>query len=128
MATTVAAKKAKGRHLQNLVRDLILENFKDLEKDDVSGRSMGCAGTDILLSPKAKIRFPYSVECKNCETTSIWSWWEQTSKNILTGTNPLLIFKRNRSVPLVVITLEHFIHLTKENHELKETLKTTTVI
>lgn len=57
--------KAKGRKLQQQVRDLILETFSDLEPDDVRSTSMGAGGEDVLLSPLARRKFPFSVECKN---------------------------------------------------------------
>ena len=44
--------KNKGKRLQNDVRDLILETFKQLEADDVRSTTMGDSGEDILLSPK----------------------------------------------------------------------------
>ena len=34
---------------------------------------MGCVGEDGLMSEYARNRFPYSVECKNCERLDIWS-------------------------------------------------------
>lgn len=119
----ISSCKNKGRALQKTVRDLILESFPTLEPADVLSTSMGVAGTDLQLSPLAKKTFGYSVECKNQQTTSIWVWWEQTTKNVLSNTNPLLVFKRNNSKPLVVVTLLHFMELVKENYELKEKLR-----
>jgi len=63
--------KSKGRRLQQAVRDLILENFKDLEEDDVRSTSMGAGGEDVLLSPKARKYFPFSIECKNQEKINV---------------------------------------------------------
>ena len=63
--------KAKGRALQNLVRDRILEVFPQLEKDDVQCAIMGQSGIDIKLSPAARKLFPYSIECKNQQKISI---------------------------------------------------------
>ena len=57
--------KNKGKRLQNEVRDLILETFKQLEPDDVRSTTMGDSGEDVLLSPAARKLFPFSVECKN---------------------------------------------------------------
>jgi len=59
--------KAKGRRLQQKVRDLILETFSELEEDDVRSTSMGAGGEDVQLSPLARRKFPFSVECKNVE-------------------------------------------------------------
>ena len=74
--------KNKGKRLQNDVRDLILETFKQLEPDDVRSTTMGDSGEDILLSPAARKLFPFSVECKNQEKLNIWSSLEQAEDGI----------------------------------------------
>ena len=103
--------KAKGRRLQNKIRDLLLEHFSDkLEPDDVRVAIMGETGEDIKLSPAARKLIPYSFECKNQEKLSIWSSLEQAAEN--SGDYPpVLIFKRNRSKTYVTIELEEFIKL-----------------
>ena len=103
--------KAKGRRLQNKIRDLLLEHFSDkLEPDDVKVAIMGESGEDIKLSPAARKLIPYSVECKNQEKLSIWSSLEQAEEN--SGDYPpVLIFKRNRSKTYVTIELEEFMKL-----------------
>ena len=103
--------KAKGRRLQNKIRDLLLEHFSDkLEPDDVKVAIMGESGEDIKLSPAARKLIPYSFECKNQEKLSIWSLLEQAAEN--SGDYPpVLIFKRNRSKTYVTIELEEFIKL-----------------
>ena len=104
--------KNKGKRLQNNVRDLILEKFQQLEEDDVRSITMGDSGEDILLSPAARKLFPFSVECKNQEKLNIWSSLEQAEKN--SGkSNPVLIFKRNRSKTYAVLEIEDFIKLIK---------------
>ena len=108
--------KNKGKRLQNDVRDLILETFKELEPDDVRSTTMGDSGEDILLSPAARKLFPFSVECKNQEKLNIWSSLEQAETNA--GKHmPLLIFKRNRSKTYAVINIEKFIELINENNK-----------
>ena len=103
--------KAKGRRLQNKIRDLLLEHFSDkLEPDDVKVAIMGESGEDIKLSPAARRLIPYSFECKNQEKLSIWSSLEQAAEN--SGDYPpVLIFKRNRSKTYVTIELEEFMKL-----------------
>ena len=105
--------KNKGKHLQNKVRDLILEKFNSkLEPDDVKVAIMGESGEDIKLSPAARKLIPYSFECKNQEKLSIWSSLEQAAEN--SGDYPpVLIFKRNRSKTYVVVELEEFLKLIK---------------
>ena len=103
--------KAKGRRLQNKVRDVLLEHFsEELEPDDIRTAIMGETGEDIKLSPAARKLNPYSFECKNQEKLSIWSSLEQAAEN--SGDYPpVLIFKRNRSKTYVTIELEEFIKL-----------------
>ena len=103
--------KAKGRRLQNKVRDVLLEHFSDkLEPDDIRTAIMGETGEDIKLSPAARRLIPYSFECKNQEKLNIWSSLEQADEN--SGDYPpVLIFKRNRSKTYVTIELEEFMKL-----------------
>ena len=102
--------KAKGRRLQNKIRDLLLEEFNELEPDDIRVAIMGETGEDIKLSPAARKQIPYSFECKNQEKLNIWSSLEQAEEN--SGDYPpVLIFKRNRSKTYVTIELEEFMKL-----------------
>jgi hypothetical protein len=104
--------KAKGRNLQKWFRDLILENFTQLEPDDVRSTGMGQSGEDLQLSPAARRLFPYSVEAKNCERLNVWGAYEQAAAN--SGKHePLLVMKKNRKKPLVVLDAEAFMELVK---------------
>ena len=57
--TTVRSRKAKGRRLQNWVRDTLLSVFTSLDNNDVSCAIMGETGEDIKLSNPAKKLIPY---------------------------------------------------------------------
>ena len=106
--------KAKGRRLQNKIRDLLLEEFKELEPDDIRTAIMGETGEDIKLSPAARRKIPYSFECKNQEKLNIWDSLNQAEEN--SGDyDPVLIFKRNRSKTYAVVNIEKFIELINEN-------------
>tara|TARA_B100001063_G_C16642612_1_gene491623 strand:+ start:75 stop:413 length:339 start_codon:yes stop_codon:yes gene_type:complete len=105
--------KAKGRNLQKWVRDLLLEHFPQLEPDDVRSTSMGAGGEDIQLSPAARRLFGFSVECKSVEKLNVWAAYEQASAN--SGDHePLLVMKKNRKKPLVVLDAETFIQIIKK--------------
>ena len=99
--------KAKGRKLQQWVRDAIVSAC-NLQADDVQSRSMGAGGEDIMLSPTARVAFPFSIECKNQERISIWKSYEQAKSNAEVH-EPLLIIKRNNHEPLAVINARYFI-------------------
>ena len=104
--------KNKGKRLQNTVRDVLLETFNTLEPDDIKSAIMGDSGEDIQLSPAARKLIPYSIECKNQEKLNIWGALEQAEKNS-GDSNPVLIFKRNRSKTYAVLEIEDFIKLIK---------------
>ena len=102
--------KAKGRRLQNKIRDLLLEEFKELEPDDIRTAIMGETGEDIKLSPAARKQIPYSFECKNQEKLNILESLKQAEEN--SGDYPpILVFKRNRSKTYVTLELEEFLKL-----------------
>ena len=104
--------KAKGRRLQQDVRDAILETFPSLESDDVRSTRMGAGGEDVQLSPAARKLFPYSVECKSLAKIAVFNYYEQATGH---GKHePLVVIKQNRSKPLAVVELEHFMELVKK--------------
>ena len=116
---TARASKAKGRRLQNYVRDKLREVFiKDwkklptLEEDDIKSQTMGMTGEDIVMSPAAKRLIPYSFECKNVEKLNIWSSLEQAESNC-EGRTPVLVFKRNRSKVYVAIEFDSWLDTIK---------------
>jgi hypothetical protein len=105
--------KAKGRRLQQAVRDSILSSFKKLEPDDVRSTSMGAGGEDVLLSPAARKLFPYSVECKNLAKIAVYNYYEQCQTNC-GQYEPLVVIKQNRAKPLAVVDFEHFMELVRK--------------
>ena len=104
--------KAKGRRLQNEIREILLEHFGDrLEGDDIKTAVMGESGEDLKLSPAARRLFPYSVEAKNQEKLNIWSALDQATDNCPNGSRPFVVFKRNHSDTFVALTLNDFLKL-----------------
>lgn len=133
--------KAKGRTLQNWVRDQIVKLFPELV-NDIRSTPMGVTGTDIQLSPLAQGKIPLAIECKAQESVSIWAAYEQacegaklenkkiSSRNAyvadhcksdefeLGKVEPVLILKRNRKAPLAVVDAEYFLQLMQDKYEL----------
>ena len=107
--------KAKGRKLQNLLRDLLRVAFPSLEEDDVKSQTMGMSGEDIVLSPAARKLIPYSFECKNVERLQFWSSVEQCEANCKENISPAVVVKKNRKDPMVAIPLNVFLGLVREN-------------
>ena len=112
--SSTRSNKAKGRRLQNQVRDSLLEYFKDLEPDDIRSTTMGMSGEDIQLSTAARKVLPFSFECKNQEKLSIWSALNQAEANCPEGDIPTLVFKRNHSETYVTLKFDDFLKLLKE--------------
>lgn len=107
--------KAKGRNLQQYVKDMIIASFP-VNEFDVRSTPMGVSGEDIWLSEAARKHFPFSVECKNQERLNVWASWEQASSNAKHG-SPLLVIKRNRLKPLAIVSLDVFFELLRNNKE-----------
>lgn len=111
MAISTSAAKAKGRKLQQTVRDAVLARYPDLTEDDVRSCPMGSNGEDIQLSTAAKATFPYSVECKARKAALPLAYdalAQAASQNSLT---PIAVIKADRKKPLVVMTLDDFMKL-----------------
>lgn len=107
--------KAKGRKLQQWFAKLMVDTL-DLHEEDIESRPMGSQGEDIIMGRESREKFPYSIECKNQEAVNVWKAYEQAESNC--GKHePLVVIKRNRSKPLVVIDAEHFVALHKKKSE-----------
>ena len=105
--------KAKGRKLQNLLRDELRVAFPSIEEDDVKSQTMGMPGEDIVLSPAARKLIPYSFECKNVERLQFWSAVEQCEANCKEGIDPVVVIKKNRKQPYIAVSFEVFLELIK---------------
>ena len=104
--------KQKGRKLQQWMRDLLIKKL-DIHPEDLESRSMGSQGEDLIMARAAREKFPLSIECKNQESVNVWKSYEQASEN--SGEyEPVLVIKRNKSKPLVVIDAEYFVSMFKE--------------
>jgi hypothetical protein len=108
-----ASGKAKGRRLQQLVRDLLLKLHPSLEEDDIKSTAMGQGGEDVQLSPAARKLIPYTIECKARKSVSVYPWYEQAMANNPKNHIPVLVIKQDRKKPLVVVDAEWFFERTK---------------
>lgn len=107
--------KAAGRRLQQYVRDLIYEMFPDLEKGDVESQIIGVGGVDIVLSPKARKGFPFSVECKNAKNQKpsfFYAALAQAEKNCYENTTPCVVYHEpgtNMDTSVIMFKTKEFI-------------------
>jgi hypothetical protein len=105
--------KAKGRKLQQWFAKVLVEKL-GVDEEDIESRPMGSQGEDIIMGKQTRQVFPYSVECKNQEAVNVWKAYEQASENCK-GYEPLVVIKRNRSKPLVLVDAEYFVEIHNDN-------------
>lgn len=111
---TPQSAKAKGRRLQQIVRDALLKKFPSLGRDDVRSTAMGQQGEDVQLSTAARVLFPYQLECKNKAKSQVHTWFDQAAEH--GDHEPLLVVKRDNDRVLAVITFDHFLELIKNEN------------
>ena len=107
--------KAKGRKLQQWVRDQIIEQL-EVHPEDIESRSMGAGGEDLIMARAARQKFPFSVECKNVEKLNVWEAYEQAKSNSKDH-EPIVVMKKNQKKPLVVVDADFFISLFKKDYK-----------
>lgn len=108
---TPQSAKAKGRRLQQQVRDLLLGLYPELKPDDIRSTAMGQGGEDVQLSPAAREKIPFQIECKNKREVAVINWLEQASTH---GSHiPIVVAKQDYSEPVVVIDAATFFKLMK---------------
>ena len=116
VATTPASRKAKGRRLQQAVRQDLVE-YLGIDPGDILSTGMGQSGCDLYLSPAARTIFPFGVECKAQERIALPAWWQQCTRNAAAeGVAPLLVLKQSRREPLTVLRWEDLLSLLRHDH------------
>jgi len=111
--------KGKGRRLQKWVCKKISEltGFEWGSSGDdkpIESRPMGQSGTDVRMESQVRIAFPFSVECKWQETWNVPAWIEQAKENQVEGTDWLLICRRSRKPPIIVMDAMKFFEILKK--------------
>jgi len=116
VASTPASRKAKGRRLQQAVRQDLVDRL-GIDPGDILSTAMGQSGCDLYLSPAARDRFPYGVECKHQEAIALPTWWRQCTANAeKEGLTPLLLVKQSRKEPLAVLRWSDLLALLQQDH------------
>lgn len=110
--------KAKGRRAAQELKDTLLEWAPDISGEDIIITSSGETGEDLKLSPKAREVYPYVFECKNVEKLNVHEAYAQAvehwqKRGAKKEEFPILAFKRNHAEIKVVLSLEHFLKLTR---------------
>ena len=120
MAKNPRSSKAKGRRLQNFVRDMLKEIYTELHPDDIKSQTMGMTGEDIILTPAARKLCSFSFECKNVERLQMWQAIDQCESNRPDGTDPAIVFKKNGKQPYVAIPLTVFCDMLQLQYDTGE--------
>jgi len=116
VASTPASRKAKGRRLQQAVRQDLIDRL-GIDPGDTLSTAMGQSGCDLYLSPAARAQFPFGVECKAQERIALPAWWQQCTRNAdKVGLTPLLLIKRSREEPLAVLRWTDLLALLRHDH------------
>lgn len=102
-ASTPRSRKQKGRAFQQRIRQDLIDSL-GINPGDILSTAMGQAGCDLYLSPAARARFPFGVECKAQESVALWQAWKQCVCNATEEElAPLLLIKRSREEPIAVL-------------------------
>lgn len=109
MAIKTSSAKAKGRKLQQWVRDQILKLIPTLEPDDVKSTGMGQSGEDVQLSPAARKEMPLTFECKARKSIAVYGFYDQAKENAPKNVEPVVIIKADRKKPLAIVDAEFFL-------------------
>ena len=127
MARSAKSSKAKGRRLQNYVRDILRDVYHQLHEDDIKSQTMGMTGEDIVRSPAAKEVCTFSFECKNVERLQISRAIEQCEANKPDCSAPAIVFKKNGKQPYVALPFTVFCDMLQHENEerLSEQTQTT---
>ena len=114
VAKSTATRKQKGREHQQQIATQI-RTALDLPEEDVVSRPMGSQGLDVMLSARARERFPFGIECKRQEKLAIPEWWRQCEENARTeGLTPLLVFRRSHEDALAVLRWTDLLALVRD--------------
>ena len=117
MARSARASKAKGRRLQNYVRDILRDVYPQLHEDDIKSQTMGMTGEVFVTSPAAKEVCAFSFECKNVERLQIWRAIEQCEANKPDCSAPAIVFKKNGKQPYVALPFTVFCDMLQYENE-----------
>jgi len=110
----VSSAKAKGRRLQQKVCTDISALIKipyDSRVDGlIASRGMGQPGIDVMLLGEARTKFPFSIECKACESLDLLGAITQAKNNLAPGTDWMVVTDRKTfEEPVVVMSWEVFL-------------------
>ena len=105
--------KAKGRKLQQYVRDEILAHFDELENDDVKSTGMGQSGEDVQLSPAARRLLPWSIEAKARASIAACRFYDQAKEHSEGRYQPVVVMRENCGKALAIVDFQYLLHIMR---------------
>lgn len=105
--------KAKGRRLQQRVRDDLRALAPQLDPTDIESTTMGLSGVDIVLTKAARDVFgELAFECKNVEVlNAVGVFQGHYTKYAAQGKVPIMVHSRNHIEPRVTMLWCDFVRL-----------------
>lgn len=105
--------KAKGRRLQQLVRDDLRKIAPQLDPTDIESTPMGVNGVDVVLTAAARKVFgELAIECKNVEVlNAVGVFQGHLDKYRPKGKIALMVHSRNHIEPRVTLLWSDFVRL-----------------
>ena len=74
-----SSRKAKGRYLQNIVKQKIMDLYPALTSDDIRTSMMSETGQMLNLLQPWPVNCFHSIECKNRQDfKQLYNYWSQT--------------------------------------------------
>ena len=113
--------KAKGRALQDWVRDTLIKHFctsllYSTGESEIRCALMGEGGADIKISGRIKGSLPYQFECKNQEKyKNIYDAYDQARSH--GGNESVVVIKMNHKKPLAIMDADKFIEMLRRDVE-----------
>jgi len=103
--------KAKGKRLEKWVVEQLKAVF-GFDDDDIRVPVGAETGADIKIAKKHALSFPFAFECKNQEAVGpIYKMYAQAESHCDDDTVPLLIIKKNNTIPLCVLDAREFFYI-----------------
>lgn len=106
--------KAKGARLENWVASELRSSGADKDAKRMPG-----SGAFQFFKGDIYTKLPYSFECKNQETAKVWDWYEQARRDASGLEKPIVIFSRNHSQPMALLSAKDLIDLIAEIEDLR---------
>lgn len=105
--------KAKGRRLQQFVRDELRKLAPQLDPTDIESTPMGVNGVDVVLTKAARAVFgELAIECKNVEIlNAVGVFQGHCDKYQPKGKVPIMVHSRNHIDPRITMLWSDFVRL-----------------